>query len=1025
MNESIAGIVDLLVADPGREDLIGILEERSRTCSSHEADLIRRYIEFESRKPSTFTVETVLACNLRCPECAIGGGLTTRKRKLLGLDEFETMFAKVKDWTRYAYLHLWGEPFLNKEILAMTRIASATSKVNLSTNALLLRQDQIPDIVGSGVSDMIVSIDGATQEVYEKYRVGGKVEEAFRALGWLADENRRQGQRVNIHAQFIVFGHNQHEMDLFRRRCDEIGVAVAFKAPYLRGSGSRFRASTLPEFQRRTYDTPDELRTAISGCVNPPDVLTVDVQGKVVLCCHDYDGEVNFGNLLTQSFDEIWNHPRYRQTRWNIATGRPPRFCETKCMTYFLTSEYPVQGSAAPSAPEPPPPQAQAPAPVPGTRINLCGGSVSLPGWTNVDQFGNADVQLDLETSPLPWPDGSVEAIACISAINYFTRARALELLKECRRVLRPGGVLRVGVQDLRILVRNYQLGKDGFLDEKLPNGSDRFPGGTYADKFCNWFYGFEIAGKTCRYAYDFDSLALLAREAGFGSAVECAYRHGDLPDVALLDNRPEQMFFLEARAEAAPAPAFEAGMELWRAGRQEEAWQRLLEPVRDGSLRESELEPFLAIVDEHATESETVKILEHLAVRFPTPSIADRRRAAQEALGRKHAAIRFDASRAEKPPSASPPAAGQSHLDAALDWILRSEQATGGRGSSAYYDYRRDFWGPAYPETTGYIVATLLRAADRLDRPELRETAVRMGDWLSSIQERGGGLGEAVGSFATHPRVFNSGQAMLGWLALHQADCGSRFLESARRCGDWLAGIQDPDGKWSRSTYAGPKPYHSRVGWALLELFAVTSDERHLEASNRHLRWTMTQAYPNGCFHGNSLDQDNRPWTHLIGYVLYGLVEQVRLRKLLGLRTDPRVLDSLVAAGDHLVRCHGAARERGLRGLAGRYDMEWRSADTWSCVTGNAQIAHFLAKLSHRTGESRFETAARELLADVADAQFLDPTLPRDMQGGLPGSLPHGGHYLPHWIPNWGVKFFADGILETMHPSSRSTLIG
>lgn len=1019
MQESISGIIDLLVADPSREALIGTLEERSHACSTEDANLIRRYIEFETRKPSTFTVESVLACNLRCPECAIGGGLTTRKRKILGLDEFETMFAKVKDWTRYAYLHLWGEPFLNKEILTMTRIASATSKVNLSTNALLIREEQVPDIIASGVADMIVSIDGATQEIYEQYRVGGKVDEAFRSLRWLVEENRRQGRPVNIQAQFIVFGHNQHEMDLFRGRCEEIGVPVAFKAPYLRGSKSRFRAPTLPEFQRKTYDTAEELRTAISGCVNPPDVLTVDVQGNVVLCCHDYDGEVNFGNLLKSDFDEIWNHPRYRQTRWNIATGRPPRFCETKCMTYFPTSEYPVQGIETPPAPAP------APTPEQGVRINLCGGSVSLPGWTNVDLVAGADVRVDLESAPLPWKDGSVEAIAFISAVNYFTRDRALEILAECRRVLRPGGVLRVGVQDLRILVRNYQLGDAGFLDEKLPDGRDRFPGETYADKFCNWFYGFEVEGKSCRYAYDFDSLAGLARRAGFSTVVERAFRTGDLPDVASLDNRPEQMFFLEARKEAEAVDAFATGMELWRAGRHEEGWQVLLEPVRDGRLEEKDLETFLGIVAERSTEPETLKILEHISVRHPSPALTAKMRSARESLDSKNASPRFDVARAEPAASATPKPSDQTQLDAALRWLLRSEEATGRKGSSAYHDYRLDSWGPAYPETTGYIVPTLLRASDRLARPELAETAVRMGDWLCSIQERGGGLGEAVGSFATHPRVFNSGQAMLGWIALHQAGYGDRFLESAQRCGDWLVGLQDPDGKWSRSTYAGPKPYHARVGWALLELFALTSDRKHLDASTRHLHWTLSRAFPNGCFQGNSLDQEDRPWTHLIGYVLFGLVEQVRLHKLLGVGIDARVLETLVSAGDHLVRCHEIASAKGLRGLAATYDMEWRSADAWSCVTGNAQIAHFLTKLSHRTAEPRFEAAAQRLLADVADAQFLDPSLPPDMLGGLPGSLPHGGPYLPHRIPNWGVKFFADALLEAMHPTSKSTLIG
>jgi len=343
MPESILSLIDSLVAAPGQVPVLEELERRSHTAPPEEVALLRRYLEFEQHRPSTFMLESVLACNLHCPECAIGGGMTTRKRKILSFDEFAIMFGKVRHWARYSYLHLWGEPFLNKDILAMTRVASATSRVNLSTNALLIKQEQVPEIIGSGVGDLIVSIDGVSQEVYQKYRVGGIAEDALKVLGWLAQENRNQGNRVNIMPQFIVFAHNKHEMDAFRSRCEAIGLTACFKAPYLRGQNSKFRASSLVEYQRQTWDDLPSLRQAISQCNDPPNVMTVDVHGKVIICCHDYDGEMSFGNLLESSFEDIWNHPKYRQFRWNTQTGRTAKFCETKCMSYFRTSEYPVE----------------------------------------------------------------------------------------------------------------------------------------------------------------------------------------------------------------------------------------------------------------------------------------------------------------------------------------------------------------------------------------------------------------------------------------------------------------------------------------------------------------------------------------------------------------------------------------------------------------------------------------------------------------------------------------------------------
>jgi ubiquinone/menaquinone biosynthesis C-methylase UbiE len=134
-----------------------------------------------------------------------------------------------------------------------------------------------------------------------------------------------------------------------------------------------------------------------------------------------------------------------------------------------------------------------------------------------------------------------------MSAINYFTRARAQQLVREMRRVLRPGGVCRVGVQDMRALAERYVRGDTEFFFQKLPDGRDRFEGPTLGDKFAAWFYGYAVGANRCEYFYDFESLAYLFREAGFSLIEHKVYRESRLPEVELFDNRADQMFFLEA----------------------------------------------------------------------------------------------------------------------------------------------------------------------------------------------------------------------------------------------------------------------------------------------------------------------------------------------------------------------------------------------------------------------------------------------------------------------------------------------
>ena len=184
---------------------------------------------------------------------------------------------------------------------------------------------------------------------------------------------------------------------------------------------------------------------------------------------------------------------------------------------------------------------------LPSRRVNLCCGSQKVPGYLGIDIAMGSDLVVDLERDDLPFPDAKLEAVVMMSAINYFPRNRGKELIKEMFRVLEPGGVCRVGVQDMRALAQRYVSNDVEFFFEKLPDGRDRLEGPTIGDKFASWFYGYAIGENRCKYCYDFESLAYLFKEAGFRIVERRQYRESRLVEIENLDNRPEQMFFLEA----------------------------------------------------------------------------------------------------------------------------------------------------------------------------------------------------------------------------------------------------------------------------------------------------------------------------------------------------------------------------------------------------------------------------------------------------------------------------------------------
>lgn len=181
------------------------------------------------------------------------------------------------------------------------------------------------------------------------------------------------------------------------------------------------------------------------------------------------------------------------------------------------------------------------------SRLNLCCGQRKIAGYIGVDIYGDADLAFDLASYDLPYEDESMDAVVCMSGINYFTRTRAQGVIHDIYRVLRKGGIARFGVQDMNAIAKRY-VDKDAtFFFQKTDSGNDRFEGPTLGDKFAAWFYGYVTPGGPTRYFYDYDSLALLFREAGFSAIEKRSYQDSRLDNISEIDNRPEQMFYLEA----------------------------------------------------------------------------------------------------------------------------------------------------------------------------------------------------------------------------------------------------------------------------------------------------------------------------------------------------------------------------------------------------------------------------------------------------------------------------------------------
>jgi len=346
-----------------------------------------------------------------------------------------------------------------------------------------------------------------------------------------------------------------------------------------------------------------------------------------------------------------------------------------------------------------------------------------------------------------------------------------------------------------------------------------------------------------------------------------------------------------------------------------------------------------------------------------------------------------------------------QAVVSACTAWLCAAQD----NSASADGGVARDFslvkgWATSYPETTGYIIPTLIDLAQRTGQADLHARAKRMLDWCVTIQfPEGGFQGGTIGATPKVPVTFNTGQILMGLAAGTKAYNDERYRRALHSAASWLRDTQDPDGCWRKHStpFAAPgeKAYETHVAWGLFEADRVAPGQGYGDAGLRQVDWALTKQQANGWFASNCLTDPLHPLTHTIGYVVRGVIEG----HLLSGRAD--LLAAAVRSGDSLAGAIGADGY-----LAGRLDANFKPAVDYVCLTGSAQIAHCLLLLYRLTGQQRYLDAGKRSLAYVRRTVKL--TGPVETLGGVKGSFPVDGDYGKWEYLNWASKFCIDANL-------------
>ncbi len=344
-------------------------------------------------------------------------------------------------------------------------------------------------------------------------------------------------------------------------------------------------------------------------------------------------------------------------------------------------------------------------------------------------------------------------------------------------------------------------------------------------------------------------------------------------------------------------------------------------------------------------------------------------------------------------------PADWQVRTDAALAWLRRSIAVHGGRGSAHSYSPLYG-WAKAYPETTGYLIDTLLDYAKIKQHDGLRQDACSCADWLCSIQLPSGAWPGLLAGH-TQPSVFNTAQILFGMTRMVEETGGENYRVAIVRATVWLLSVLEMDGSWRQAAYIpGFVPtYYTRAVWGVLRANQILKSAEVEAAMRRALHFYADRFLSNSAIRDWGFWPGKPAFTHTMAYTVEGFLECAILLE------ETEILQKTISAADTF---WSVMEQKGR--TAGRYDAIWRGDYSFLCLTGNAQWSIIFQRLFALTREEKYRQAASFFLTEIIELQSLGRN--KNAYGALPGSAPFWGPYLRLRYPNWGVKFFLDAML-------------
>jgi MoaA/NifB/PqqE/SkfB family radical SAM enzyme len=298
----------------------------------------RSIVEGKLKFPEVISIESSSHCNADCIMCP--REQLTRSKGNMRMDLYHKIIDECATFKRQVRLiqpFMFGEPFINKQLVEMiqyTKSKLPRTPINVSTNGSLINPAKAQAIIDSGLDKINIDIDGATKGTFEDVRIGLNYDEVVEnAKHLMALKRKLRSKTPEITVTIINMDQTQHEIDDFKEQWALVADHVVVQS-YTTWTGS--------VEDRNVGDQADASYTGgfTFPCKHPWEEFVIANDGKVSICCLDFDFKVVVGDVSKQSIWDIWHGDQLNMVREKMVDNKYHELdiC-SQCNNYIFQTE--------------------------------------------------------------------------------------------------------------------------------------------------------------------------------------------------------------------------------------------------------------------------------------------------------------------------------------------------------------------------------------------------------------------------------------------------------------------------------------------------------------------------------------------------------------------------------------------------------------------------------------------------------------------------------------------------------------